>query len=241
MRYRISHTTEYAYSDMASLSQNELFLHPRETASQHVLESRVSIQPEPQYLQKWVDFYGNIVQVFMVQHPHKILKMDAVSLVETFEKTCSAAGEYPCLGGNRNPPLLSPSAGRTGGVPVRLSKPYDRRHPGHSQLWGSVLYTGRSGPAGCPAPDEPDFYRVYLRQGRDKRRYTGMSRFSWRKKGVCQDFSHLMISCLRSLGLAARYVSGYLETKPPPGKKKTCRIRCISRMGSRSTSPISAG
>lgn len=84
MRYRISHSTEYAYSDTASLSQNELFLYPRETAGQHVLESGVTIQPEPQYLQKWEDYFGNIVQVFMVQHPHKVLKMEAVSVVETF-------------------------------------------------------------------------------------------------------------------------------------------------------------
>ena len=67
VKYRLVHKTVYRYSEPASLSQNELFLEPRETASQRVIQCRVDIQPEPQYLHRRIDNFGNRVQVFMVQ------------------------------------------------------------------------------------------------------------------------------------------------------------------------------
>ena len=83
MKYRITHITAYHYSEPASLSQNELYLHPRQTDAQHVVESNLVIEPEPQYLHRRIDYFGNIARVFMVQQPHNELTMSATSIVET--------------------------------------------------------------------------------------------------------------------------------------------------------------
>jgi hypothetical protein len=83
MKYRIVHKTAYRYSEPASLSQNELFLHPRETGTQRVIQSRLTIMPEPQYLHRRTDYFGNIAHVFMVQQPHDELGHRTVSMVET--------------------------------------------------------------------------------------------------------------------------------------------------------------
>jgi len=83
MYYQITHNTTYRYSEPASLSQNELFLQPRETGGQRVVASRLEILPAPHYQHQRVDFFGNSVQMFMVQHPHSELQMTAVSEVET--------------------------------------------------------------------------------------------------------------------------------------------------------------
>lgn len=84
MKYRITHTTAYHYSEPASLSQNELFLTPRTTANQQVAHSSLSFVPEPQYLHRRIDYFGNIAHVFMVQQPHGELALTATSTVQTW-------------------------------------------------------------------------------------------------------------------------------------------------------------
>ncbi|MEE4313021.1 MAG: transglutaminase N-terminal domain-containing protein, partial [Desulfofustis sp.] len=83
MNYAITHTTAYKYSEPASLSQNELFLHPRTTPFQRVMQSSLAILPEPQYRHRRTDYFGNTVDVFMIQHPHDELVIKARSVVQT--------------------------------------------------------------------------------------------------------------------------------------------------------------
>jgi hypothetical protein len=88
----------YRYSEPASLSQNELFLHPRETGTQRVIQSRLTIIPEPQYLHRRTDYFGNIAHVFMVQQPHDELAMRTVSMVETCLPVLPAPADTALLG-----------------------------------------------------------------------------------------------------------------------------------------------
>ena len=94
MIYRIVHKTAYHYSEPASLSQNELFLHPRQTDTQRVVQSRLAIEPAPEYHHQRTDYFGNTVHVFMVQQPHQELAMTATSIVETTLPVTPA----PCRG-----------------------------------------------------------------------------------------------------------------------------------------------
>ena len=80
MKYRVNHTTTYAYSEAASLSQNELCLAPRGTARQQVISSQVSFQPQPQYVHRRIDYFGNIAHVIMIEQPHTALSITAVSI-----------------------------------------------------------------------------------------------------------------------------------------------------------------
>ena len=219
MKYRITHKTAYDYSEPASLSQNELFLHPRATGTQQVIQSRLTIVPEPQYRNQRTDYFGNIADVFMVQQPHNQLSMSAVSMVET------------------SPPV-TPAPTRTApweAVVRRLASPNGPAELDASQyVFASPLITvdpvamayGRQ----SFAPETPVLAgalslvgRIFTEFTYDKSATnvdTSVGQVLAERKGVCQDFAHVAISCLRALGLAARYVSGYLETSPPPGKPR---------------------
>ncbi len=219
MKYRIIHNTGYKYSAPASLSQNELYLYPRKTPAQEVLECNLSIVPEPQYLQYRTDYFGNMVCVFMVQHPHNELAMSATSIVKTsrpiipvLDTTIPWESVAVRLAEHRQPieldaaqfvfasPLITVNS-----TAMEYAKP--SFSPGTPILSGAAdlvrrIFTGFSYDKNASTVD------------------TTVEQVLVNRRGVCQDFAHLAISCLRSLGLAARYVSGYLETIPPPGKPK---------------------
>ncbi len=219
MMYRISHNTGYHYSVPASLSQNELLLSPRPTPAQEVIETNLLIEPVPQYSHSRTDYFGNTVHIFMVQHPHDQLAISAVSTVRTSKPA---------------PP------GPAAALPWERAVQQIRSHQQANELdayqfiFASPLVTipaeARVYAQQSFGPDTPllegaiDLVRrIYTDFTYDKTASTvdtTVEQILQNRKGVCQDFAHLAISCLRSLGLAARYVSGYLETIPPPGKPK---------------------
>lgn len=219
MNYRITHKTTYQYSEPASLSQNELFLQPRVTDAQKVKECQLEIVPQPEYLHHRNDYFGNPAHIFMVQQPHEELAMTAVSNVETLQAI------YP--------PSESTLAWEN--VANRLATHHQPDElDAYQYVFASPLinvtaevknYTAPSFPPGRPvlAGAMDLMHRIFIDFTYDKAATTvdtPVEQVLANRKGVCQDFAHLAISCLRSLGLAARYVSGYLETLPPPGKPK---------------------
>ena len=219
MKYAITHITGYKYSEPASLSQNELFLYPRATSHQFVLQSSLTILPEPQYQHRRLDFFGNSVDVFMVQHPHDELVVKANSVVQTSvqaipEKSATASWEEVA----KRLALHSHQADFDA-FPFLFASPLITIGP-QSLSYAKISFTpGR--PVLEAALDL--MQRMYTEFTYDKSASTidtTVAQILESKKGVCQDFAHLAISCLRSLGLAARYVSGYLETIPTPGKPK---------------------
>lgn len=219
MKYRITHKTGYAYSAPASLSQNELFLFPRTTSTQDVLETRLLIDPEPQYLHERIDYFGNTAHVFMVQHPHSELAVSVTSIVQT-----------------RQPAVPAPESTLPWEMVVqRLAEHKEQTELDAYQFIfesplvtigpGSLAYVESSFPQGTPvlAGAVDLVHRIYTDFSYDKSASsvdTTVEQAMATRKGVCQDFAHVAVSCLRVLGLAVRYVSGYLETIPPPGKPK---------------------
>jgi transglutaminase-like putative cysteine protease len=219
MRYRITHKTVYHYSEPASLSQNELFLLPRETRRQKVLQSRLEIMPEPQYLHRRTDYFGNTAHVFMIQQPHDELTMTAHNEVQTSGPATPAPVATPTwesvvqqLAAHARPAELaacqfvfaSPLVTISEGVRAYASPSF---RPGTPVLAGAMDL----------------MQRIFTEFTYDKSATTvdtPVDQVLASRKGVCQDFAHLAIGCLRALGLAARYVSGYMETQPPPGKPK---------------------
>jgi len=219
MRYRITHTTAYRYSEPASLSQNEICLQPKDDDWQQCEEWQLIIAPEPQYQRQRQDFFGNRLQSFMIQHPHNQLTVTALSTVSTRERLFPAAESTPCW-------------------EVVVDRLRRRSHPddlaASQSLFASPLIALTPEVAAFARPSFPQgrpileaaidlMHRIFSEFRYDKTATTidtPVNQVLATRKGVCQDFSHLMISALRSQGLAARYVSGYLETLPPPGQKK---------------------
>jgi len=219
MKYRIEHKTKYRYSEPASLSQNELMLTPRATATQKVGSSQLKIRPEPQYWENRTDYFGNDVRAFMVQHPHAELSMTAISEVDTSPS---------------NPPAAESTPPWEAVAHQLASHTLSEELAAYQFIFASPLTTVsaaiRDFAANSFPPQRPIvegaldlIERIFTEFTYDKAATTvetGVEQVLRDRKGVCQDFAHLAISCLRSLGLAARYVSGYLETQPPPGKPK---------------------
>jgi transglutaminase-like putative cysteine protease len=219
MIYRISHTTGYHYSAPASLSQNELLLSPRQTPTQEVIETNLLIEPVPQYSHSRTDYFGNTVQLFMVQHPHDQLAISATSTVRTSK-----------------PVFPGPAAALPWERAVQRIRLHEQTNEldAYQFIFASPLVTippeAKKYAQQSFGPETPllegtlDLVRrIYSDFTYDKAASTvdtTVEQILQNRKGVCQDFAHLAISCLRSLGLAARYVSGYLETIPPPGKPK---------------------
>ena len=162
MKYRVCHKTTYRYAEPASLSQNELYLLPRETGTQKVIESGLSIVPPPQYLHRRTDYFGNNVHIFMVQHPHRELAVTATSLVETTCPATPAPEQTPSWESVVQQLAAHADPATAGALSVRFCQPLDRADGWHQGLRPYLLSTRPAASGGRPGSDGAHFYRVHL-------------------------------------------------------------------------------
>lgn len=219
MKYQIRHTTRYAYSEPVPVCHNQVHLAPRSVSHQTCHEFKLLVSPAPVERRRREDFYGNQVDYFSIHEPHTGLTITADSLVEVEEpkwpqptRTLGWESVASYLTFGTDPQRLQ-ACGFT--VPSRYI-------PLH-RMYGD--YARPSFPPGRPLLDAVlDLTsRIHTEFRYDPRATTIHTRLAdvfALRAGVCQDFAHLQIACLRSIGLAARYVSGYLRTLPPPGKPR---------------------
>lgn len=224
MKYRIVHSTDYHYSQPVGLCQNEARLQPREFWRQQCLSSRFEIDPAPADFRKRNDFFGNGVCYFAIQQAHAKLKVTAVSEV-TVEPAPVTEAKTLAWEQVRDYLRAPRMAGQGDHKAWFEAKQY---------LLDSPMVTANAELADYARPSFGS-ERSVLEVVRDLMRRifteftydpafttiaTPLSDVLLHRRGVCQDFAHLAIGCLRAYGLAARYVSGYVETVPPPGKQK---------------------
>ncbi|WP_412851675.1 transglutaminase family protein [Ectothiorhodospira shaposhnikovii] len=218
MNYRIRHVTRYRYPSPVGLCHNELHLAPRDTATQSLQSLALQVSPLPGYQGERVDFFGNRVHHFSIQQSHLELEITACSQV-----TLQPSGVEPLglqswetvrdrLEREVTPEILDARQ-------YVLPSPQVPLLPELRDYGAASLLPGR--PLGEAVADLMGriFQEFEYRPG-----FTSVSTelpvVMRHRCGVCQDFAHLALGCLRSHGLAARYVSGYLETLPPPGQEK---------------------
>ena len=219
MIYEVTHRTTYAYVEHAAFSQHLLRLTPRETDLQRVLESRVALDPRPDAIAPERDLFGNLAHVATVSRPHDALEIVATSRVALsepssfiFEAGASVAEvRAMALGEGRRPvteaaPFALPSA-MTGADEAIEAYARDSLRDDRPLLAAAAELTGRI---------HADFDYVPGSTAADT---LPAASFEGRR-GVCQDFAHVMLACLRAFRLPARYVSGYLRTIPPEGEKR---------------------
>lgn len=223
--FRVTHRTEYRYPSTVSSSFGEVVILPRNRPGQLCLRSRLDIEPEPTDVRPRVDFFGNRATYFAVLAPHTQLSITATSVLrvtgppavdprgtpdrELAHKTIrSATGTGP----DADPEALEARQFVLGSPLVSLSERL-------------AEYARPSFGAGVPVLEAAIelssriFHEFTYLPGVTEVTST-IDEVLAQRAGVCQDFAHLAIGCLRSLGLAARYVSGYLETQPPPGQER---------------------
>ncbi len=219
MKYLVQHTTVYRYSEPASLGHNQARLTPRSFGRQRCLSSQVAIEPEPTARADWDDYYGNRVSYFTIEREHARLTVTARSEVELDSSAyvdpagtldweqARARLAHPC-----DPDTIA-------AAPFLYDSPHVQQQPWLGEYAAGSFTSGR------PLLEALlDLTRRIHREFRYTPASTCVStpvrEVFERRCGVCQDFAHLQIGCLRSLGLAARYVSGYLLTDPPPGSPR---------------------
>lgn len=220
MKYRVVHTTEYTYAQPVTLAHNETHLSPRDVGRQSVLNHRLDVEPAPNSLSKREDFFGNAVTYFALETPHTRLRVTATTELELD----SAAGQ---LHFQSSTPWEEASE-RVRSELTRTTleaRQYLLESPMVTVFPELERYAAKSFPAGRPLAEA--VHDLMQRIHRDFAYDPGFTSVATplahvfeHRRGVCQDFAHLAIACLRSRGLPARYVSGYIETLPPPGQEK---------------------
>jgi transglutaminase-like putative cysteine protease len=218
--YRVTHRTEYRYETPVSSSYGQLHLLPRELPRQHCRRAEVRVVPTPELYRERVDYFGNRVGYFALHEPHRELTVTASSVVEVDEpqhevslfgeQTWERVRDLTAIGGRELPDGLTQYLLES--PRVSLDHAY-REYAAASFSPGAGVFEAVAALCSRIHADfnyEPGSTSVT----------TPLSDTFASRRGVCQDFAHLAIACLRSQGLPARYVSGYLETDPPPGRPK---------------------
>jgi transglutaminase-like putative cysteine protease len=218
--YRVTHRTEYEYELEVSSSYSQLHLLPRDVPGQRCRTADVTVVPAPEDYRERRDFFGNRVVYLAIHHPHRALTVTATSVVEVEE--------------------------RPGGLSLFGQRPWEEaRDAVHNGRVADPVDAAQF-VLDSPLVEVKDAYREYAAASFTPGRHlldavtslcsrihadfayapgstsvtTPLEEVFEQREGVCQDFAHVGIACLRALGLPARYVSGYLETNPPPGRAK---------------------
>ncbi len=217
-RYRVSHRTTYSYDDDVSDSLGIAYLSPRDLPWQTVGHRELTITPTPLDQSTDLDYYGNTATYFQVTEPHQVLDVLAVSEVESraqHHAEDALAVPWEDARPAHRPDVADAWQALDFALPSSLADQTAEAHAYAAEL----LIPGR--PIGEVVVEV--MRRIHADFAYDKTATTVTTTVDdifEKRAGVCQDFAHLTLACLRSHGLAVRYVSGYLATTPPPGKER---------------------
>lgn len=217
--YRITHQTVYRHSAPAAAAWQMLQLRPRQEPAQECLDFQLELHPPASDLSTREDFFGNTRHYFSVREPHRELAITSHAIVRRSEPTLPMPTLSPSVTEARDRTRTLIQGGEscsleqylcaTNHVPflpaaAALADGLDPATP--SLLWIKEL--GQR------------FDETFIFDSTATEISTPLGEVLERKRGVCQDFTHLFLSCVRQHGLPAAYVSGYLLTNPPPGRPR---------------------
>lgn len=216
----IEHTTQYEYEHDVILAQHLAYLRLKVSAWQKVRAHQLLITPEPSTLDNQQDAFGNARSYFSITKPHRHLEVQSQSTVEKIKRY-----------NGFDPAMTRPWEAVRDAMLYSLDQPFvpasEFVWPSPYIPWHATLrdYALASFQPGRPIGEASvalcqRIYDDFSYESGSTQIHTPIATAFEDRKGVCQDFAHIMIGCLRTLGLAARYVSGYLLTMPPPGQPR---------------------
>ena len=216
MRYRVEHISRYTYGNPVELAAHMLHLRPRSLPWQHVLSERIVAEPGGARRHDAADHFGNAVTWLFFDRPHANFVVTSESLVDVSYPAPpppEATAPWEQVAEAARLPAAGPVAEYRFGSPMVPA------------VAEATEFASVSFPSGRPVLE--GLLDLNLRINKEFRFRSGVTTISTpvsqvmkRREGVCQDFTHVMISALRGLGLPARYNSGYIRTHPPPGQKR---------------------
>ena len=217
--YDVSHKTVFDYEQTVSISHHVLHLLPRADPQQTCMSASILVDPAPTLRSEGSDYFGNPVTRLMVQEPHRRLRIHARSRIAVARERIADLKDSQPWEEVAESLKAGSASGLLEAAELAFESPYAESDsatrefalesfgPGRPILDAAMALTSR-------------IYRDFEYQGGVTDVSTPVREVLERRQGVCQDFAHLQIACLRSLGLPARYVSGYLLTHPPEGQEK---------------------
>lgn len=220
IRYRVRHETTYDYRRNVTLSQQVLHMTPRSFDYQTVISHQLVIEPDPPDWSTHIDYFGNVSKAFTLASPHRRLIVRADSIIalharpdaDTTLASLSWESQRDQLANSIDAKLLA-----------EVAFLYDSPHVECSTAlrdYALPFFTdGRALLDACMELTE-HIFKDFEFDPEATTISTPLAEVLHGRRGVCQDFAHLMIGCLRSLGLACRYVSGYILTTPPAGEER---------------------
>jgi transglutaminase-like putative cysteine protease len=220
LRYRVEHETEYSYQSPVTLSQQYLHLTPRSFALQATESHRVLVRPGEHETSEGRDYFGNPTRRLTLMAPHKTLNVHAESVVSLSKRPSMAQ-----LQGSKPWELARDLVQRAQSPETLEATRYLYASP-HVELSGALeLYARPSFRPGRPMLEAAldltqRIFADFKFDAEATEISTPLEQVLSGRRGVCQDFAQLMIGCLRSLGLPARYLSGYILTHPKPGQPR---------------------
>ncbi len=219
MKYKVQHTTTYEYSQVVSISHHLLHMAPRSAERQQCLRSFIQIDPMPSVRSEALDYFRNKVSYVTIQEPHDTLQISALSEIEVaapgqLQLSASPPWEevVALFAAPKEPELLDAyqfafASPYVTGIEQARTLAEESFAPGRPLLEAAMDLTTR-------------IFETFNYEGGVTDVSTPVVEVIEARRGVCQDFAHVQLACLRSLGLPARYVSGYLLTHPPEGEEK---------------------
>jgi len=219
MKYKITHTTSYTYESPVRVCHNLVMLTPRSDAHVRLHSHRLRVTPKPQSLHQRQDFFGNLLHAFSIEENHRQLKVSSISRVRVLNRSITPAEQTPPW-----ERVVNHVADAIDSQWLEASAYlFDSRRIQRSSVFADYALQDFT-------PGRPILLCARELIARLHREFSYDTTATFVntlphetfaiKRGVCQDFAQVAISCFRSIGLAARYVSGYLRTIPPAGQER---------------------
>ncbi len=217
MKLQVTHETRYDYEPAVETAQHMAFLKPVDTPFQRLVSHALEISPHPAQMSEALDVFGNTRCFFSLQSPHLQLKVVAHSVVDTHALPTPPSS----ITWEQTREMFRYQSGMRFEADAEFvfASPFCPHH----EAFAAYAQPSFAAGVGVLAAAQDLMRRIFtdfLYESQSTEINTPALEALAQRKGVCQDFAHIMISCLRSMGIPARYVSGYLLTLPPPGMVK---------------------
>jgi len=217
--YNIRHRTTYRYKSPVSVGDHVACLKPRSFEANRLLHSELEISPRPRTFSERIDYFGNTLCFFTVQERHDQLMVEARSTMAVTAEPARDRQDSPPWEESARPLAQDLSPAGLAAYQFQFESPRIRIRP---EFAGYALesFTPRRPLREALLELTTRIYTDFRFDSKVTTVRTTVEEVFKKRRGVCQDFAHVQIACLRSINLAARYVSGYLRTYPPPGKPR---------------------
>jgi transglutaminase-like putative cysteine protease len=217
--FEVTHTTTYDYRAPVTVSHHLMRLTPRALPKQRLLDHSIEVNPKPATTNLRVDYFGNDVTFATIEQAHRKLTVTSRSRVAVSPAFIPESSETPTWETVRGMCRVDRTTSVLEASEFTFASPQVPLDPSFAEYAAPSFLPGR--PLLEAVTDlTTRLHRDFKFDATATTVSTPLAEVLANRRGVCQDFAHLQTACLRALGLPARYVSGYLETLPPPGQEK---------------------